>query len=131
MAAGRCVRMTIVSKRAVMDMAMSDGNVVCVIVCPQQRGVFLPERFSEDHQVMFKIFPSDLTGTQDLVVDASGITCTLSSQGTPYCIEVPWSGVLAIIKEGDMQIAWQMTIGSEDEEQPPAKKPGGFLKVVK
>jgi hypothetical protein len=103
-----------------------------VLVAVDGRAVSgLPVALRTLPQVQLRI-GHDLTPPIDLVTGVGGFSATLSFEGKPYDVKVPWSAVFVMVGEGDverMTVAFPLDVPKAEPINAPPKT-RGHLRTV-
>lgn len=78
-------------KRAVVEAYAAKGETM-LAVDARQPGVVVPAQLQNDHQLLLKI--SHRYEGRDLVIDAFGVSITLSFSGVDFYCRIPWRAVV-------------------------------------
>lgn len=100
------MNLVVVSKRKFFQALLFKGAVY-VHVAPRRGGVRVPTAF-ENHAKLVLCFGYELPNpTNDVAVDASGISATLSFDQTPHKVSIAWSAIYAITDEKGDGTLWE------------------------
>lgn len=112
------------SKREQLLKLLERGSVF-VHLDPRREGVVVPPWLSGKPQLVLQLGLNFAIPIPDLVVDDTGVSCTLSFERKPFHCVLPWTAVYALVTEDGEVTVWPTDLPSEIISQPVAVRREG------
>lgn len=104
-------------KREYVDQTLEEGPVL-VHIDARRDGVSVPERLRNDATLVLRFGYGLAPAIVDLVVEADGLSGTLTFGGVPHHCVLPWSAVYAVVSEHSQRaMVWPDDVPGEVLEQ--------------
>ncbi len=101
--------------------ALLESQGMFIHLDPRREGVSVPKWLAGQPQLVLQVGLNMPVPIPDLVVDETGISCTLSFNRAPFWCSMPWSAVYALIGEDGRGMVWPEDVPSELSAHAPDK----------
>ena len=121
-------------KKSVMEELLR-GSSVFIHLDPRKTEVKVPMWFTKQHQLVLQVGLNMAVSIPDLLVDDTGVSCTLSFNRAPFYCRMPWTAIYALVGEDGRGMVWPEDVPREvltngTGQSSPSTARGGHLRAV-